>query len=63
MPKIAVCGVEVGAINPSESIRLSPTINIEDGHIHNTCEMVFRSKNYRRNTVEMALLQKYQNYY
>ena len=46
-----------------ENIRLSPTINILNSHIHEICEPKFRRINYRKNTVEMTLFQKYEVFY
>ena len=54
IPKMAVCRVKV------RYIRLSPTINIQHGHIHKIFEIVFRRINYGKNTIQMNLFQKYE---
>ena len=57
---MAVCGVKDGNIKDFENIGPSTTITIYHGHIHKICEKVFPRKNYRKNTLEMTLFQKYE---
>ena len=63
IPQIVVCGVTLVELHYFESIGLSLTINIQHNYIHRVCEKVFRCINYRKNTVEMALFQKYEVFY
>ena len=46
-----------------ESIGLSPTITIQHDHIYKIFENMFYRINYRKNIVEMILLQKYKVFY
>ena len=57
--KVAASGIKVGN-KLFESIGLSPPINILQRHIHEICVKVFRRMNYRKSTVEMVLLKKYE---
>ena len=43
-----------------ESIEPNQTISIYHDHIHKTYDKVFRRINYKKNTEEMALFQKYE---
>ena len=58
IPRMAVCGVKVGNIKVFRKHWTKSDHKELHSHIYKTYEAVFRI-NYRKNTVEMTLFQKY----
>ena len=65
MPKMTVCGGKVGKLKIFwKHSTKSDHKHLTRSHTKNEiCEKVFRRRNYRKNTVEMALFQKYEIFY
>ena len=63
IPKMAVYGVQVGKIILFGNRWTKPDHKHQHDHIHIRSEKVCRRINYKKNTVEMALFQKYEVFY
>ena len=63
IPRIAVCGVEVGNIKIFRKHWTKSDHKHLSGHIHKIFEMEFHHINYIKNIVEMTLFPKYEVFY